>query len=110
LKLLLDQNLSHRILRRLETGFPASTQVRFLGLETADDATVWSVAAAGGYTIVTKDSDFHELSVMNGPPPKVIWLRCGNVPWDHVAELLMRQRDDIESFLTDDEVACLEIY
>jgi predicted nuclease of predicted toxin-antitoxin system len=79
-------------------------------METADDAMVWSLARSEGYTIVTKDSDFHELSVLHGPPPKVIWLKCGNVPWERVADLLLEYREDIEKFLADDEVACLEIY
>lgn len=110
MKLLLDQNLSYRIVRKLDERFPGSDQVRQLGMETASDLEIWNYAGSHGYTVVTKDSDFHELSLLSGPPPHVIWLKCGNLGWTGVAELLLAHADDIESFLTAGDVACLEIY
>ena len=64
LKLLLDQNLSFRLLDKLEAAYPGSTQVKFVGLDQADDLTVWQFAKDNGFTIVTKDSDFHEFSLI----------------------------------------------
>jgi len=98
LKLLLDQNLSFRLLEKLEPADPGSTQVKFVDLDQADDLTVWRYARDNGFTIVTKDSDFHEFSLVYGNPPKVIWLKCGN------------NQDKIEAFFNDNESSCLEIY
>jgi predicted nuclease of predicted toxin-antitoxin system len=80
LKLLLDENLSFRMVAELEVGFPESAQVTRLGLETANDRTIWGYAKKHGFTLVTQDSDFHELATLYGSPPKVIWLKCGNKP------------------------------
>lgn len=110
MKLLFDQNLSFRLVGQLEDLFPDSSQVRTLGLDTAADLEIWEFARDEGFTIVTKDSDFHELSLLKGPPPKVIWLKCGNVPTSTVVEILLEHRDAVRAFLADDDVAYIEIY
>jgi len=109
LKLLLDHNLSHRLLTALEPCFPGSTQARLVGLERASDDTVWQYAKAHGLTIVTKDSDFHEFSLLLGPPPKVIWLQCGNTHTDYIRELLLKRREELDVFDQDAEAYCLEL-
>lgn len=110
MKLLLDQNLSYRMLEPLEPCYPGSTQVRLIGMETADDSAIWSYAREHGYTLVTKDSDFHEMSLIHGPPPKVIWLKCGNRPKSHVLHILVEQHAAIQQFLHAAETICLELY
>ncbi|NKC13287.1 MAG: hypothetical protein GKR94_14155 [Gammaproteobacteria bacterium] len=110
MKLLLDQNLSLRLLEKLEPVYPGSTQVKFVELDQADDLTVWQFAKDNGFTIVTKDSDFHEFSLVYGNPPKVIWLKCGNKPKWYVLGLLLNNKDQIEAFLEDSDSSCLEIY
>ncbi len=59
MKLLLDQNLSFRLLEKLEPIYPGSTQVKFVNLDQADDLTVWQFAKDNDFVLVTKDSDFH---------------------------------------------------
>ena len=59
MKLLLDQNLSPRLVRTIEAAYPGSTHVRLVGLRDADDAVVWEFARDHGFIIVSKDSDFH---------------------------------------------------
>jgi hypothetical protein len=59
-KLLLDENLSRRIVSALRAAFPETTQVALAALETASDRAVWEFAKAGEFTIVTKDEDFIE--------------------------------------------------
>ena len=110
MKLLLDQNLSFRLLEGLEAAYPGSTQVRFVGLEQTDDLTIWRFAKENGFTIVTNDSDFHEISLVYGEPPKVIWLKCGNKPKWYVLGLLINNQDKIEAFHKEQESSCLEIY
>lgn len=78
MKLLFDQNLSHRLPARLEDLFPGSAHVRAALLDRAPDDQIWEFAKANAYCIVTQDSDFVERSRLYGAPPKVIWLRCGN--------------------------------
>lgn len=64
MKLLLDQNLAPRLVAALATLYPDSTHVREVGLATADDNVVWRYAADQGFTIVSKDADFHERSFL----------------------------------------------
>jgi len=110
LKLLLDQNLSFRLLDKLETTYPGSTQVKFVNLDQADDLTVWNYARENGFAIVTKDSDFHEFSLVYGNPPKILWLKCGNKPRWYVLSLLLNNQDGINAFLENEDGCCLEIY
>ena len=78
MKLLFDQNLSHRLPDWLADIFPGSVQVRAIGLDRADDGVIWEYAKTNGFGIVTQDADFAERSRLHGSPPKVVWLRCGN--------------------------------
>lgn len=62
--------------------FPSSLHVRDLGMERAGDVAIWEFARDNDYTIVSKDSDFHQRSFLYGRPPKVVWVRLGNVSTD----------------------------
>jgi len=99
-KLLFDQNLSHRLVEGLSKAFSGSVHVRDVGLEAASDQAVWEFARTGGYVIVSKDSDFHQMSFLFGAPPKVVWIRKGNCSTDEIAEILRSRQHDLESFLT----------
>ena len=91
MKLLLDQNLSYKLCAALDDLFPGSSQVRLLGLDRADDMTVWRRAAEAGHVLVTHDTDFRDISAVHGAPPKVVLLRCGNQPTAVVERLLRSQ-------------------
>src|SRR5438093_7358572 len=56
-KLLFDQNLSHRLVNVFAADFPGSIHVRELGLEKALGSAVWEFAKEHGLVIVSKDSD-----------------------------------------------------
>ena len=101
MKLLLDHNLSPRLVERIAGAFPGADHVARAGLAMADDATVWSYAKEHGFTIVTKDSDFSDLSVLRGVPPKVVWLRIGNCTTEEALQILLARRAAIEAFLQD---------
>lgn len=109
MKLLLDQNLSPRLVGRLATQYPESTHVREVGLERADDTTVWTYAAEHGFTIVSKDSEFRQRSLVFGHPPKVIWVRLGNCTTRDVEELLHRRSAEIRRFGEDTEATFLAL-
>jgi len=110
MKLLFDQNLSFKLCDQLADIFPNSSHVRLLGLERADDRALWHYAGSKGYALVSLDADFAELAALLGPPPKVIWLRCGNQPTAANVELLRAHATTIAAFDDDDAAACLEVY
>jgi predicted nuclease of predicted toxin-antitoxin system len=109
MKFLFDENLSFKLCQRLGALFPGSSQVRLLGLAEADDRAIWDYAGSNGFTLVSLDVDFADRATLIGPPPKVIWLRCGNQPTETIEKLL---RDHIEAIAAfeRDVAACLEIY
>lgn len=110
MKLLLDENLSRRIVPLLVTDYPGTTQVALLGMEQASDTEIWQYAKEHNFVIVTKDADFYDLSLLNGAPPKVIWLKSGNVSKAEIVNILLRNRKAIEEALSTDDVNCVELY
>ena len=107
MKLLFDQNLSHRLVQALQKEYPDSLHVREVGLQEAADAVVWQYAARQGLAIVTKDADFHQRSFLFGHPPKVIWVRVGNASTVMIEALLRRRADEVGAFASDPEGAFL---
>jgi predicted nuclease of predicted toxin-antitoxin system len=111
-KLLFDQNVSFRLIKLISNSFDNSAQVRELGLENKTDLEIWQFAKDQGYTIVTFDADFYELSNLFGHPPKIIWLRIGNSSTNELSKFLLDRAELINSFLTESDyydIACLEL-
>jgi predicted nuclease of predicted toxin-antitoxin system len=108
-KLLLDNNLSQRLVGLLARDFPGSVHVSSVGLGSASDQEVWNFASAEGFTIVSKDADFHQMSFLRGAPPKVVWIRQGNCTTADIANLLRRHAAAIVAFEQDLESAFLAI-
>jgi predicted nuclease of predicted toxin-antitoxin system len=104
-KLLLDQNVSRQPVPSLDD--LGSSHVALCDLERADDDRVWEFAKAEGFTVVTKDTDFHQLALFRGPPPKVIWVRLGNCRTHAIEGLLRAPAPDIAEFEDDRESALL---
>jgi predicted nuclease of predicted toxin-antitoxin system len=65
MRFLFDQNLSHKLVLLLADHFPDSVHVRDIGLEAADDHSVWNYALSEGLVIVSKDSDMHQRSFLS---------------------------------------------
>ena len=110
MKLLFDQNLSPRLVNRLADLYPDSQHVSFIGLDQADDRAVWEYANQNDFTVVTRDSDFSELSILRGFPPKVIWIRRGNCSTNQIKELLRSHNQDIIQFSKDLNLGVLALY
>ncbi len=110
MKLLFDQNISYKIVKRLKHLYPDSVHVNILGLSKASDIEVWNYARSNGFTIVTHDVDFSELSVIKGTPPKIIWLRCGNNTTKHIEILLLKNHSIISDFINDINISVLQIF
>ena len=107
MKLLFDENLSPALVGRIADLFPDSVHVRDVGMKVTDDPTVWDYAKDNDFMIVSKDADMHDLSLVFGNPPKVVWLRLGNCSTRQVEELLRRDFDAIKLFYADETVSLL---
>lgn len=108
-KLLFDNNISHRVLSKIADIFPNSLHVMLKDLDESTDLEVWRYAKLHGFAIVTKDSDFNDLAIYRGIPPKIIWIKLGNCKVDAIALLLRENYESIIEFLDDDVSAILEI-
>jgi len=108
-KLLLDQNLSPRLARTLAAIYPDTTHVRGVGLQAADDDTVWAYASEHGFVIVSKDADFHQRSFVLGLPPKVVWIRRGNCSTVEIEGILRTRQADLLAFELDEHGAFLAL-
>lgn len=110
MKLLLDENISRRIVPLLVSDYPGTSQVALLGLESASDIEIWEYAKKNEFFIVTKDADFYDMSLVHGSPPKVLWLKSGNVSKAQIAQVLLSNRESIETALVVGGVNCVEVY
>ena len=109
MRLLFDQNISHKALQYLPDTFAGSTSVKQEGLINSPDKEIWEFAKENEYIIVTQDSDFNDLNSLYGFPPKVIWVRTGNLRTKEIVDILVEFTNDIENFLSDKNYGCLEI-
>ena len=107
MKLLFDENLSPRLVGALADVYPGSAHVHECGLGSGDDAAIWQYAKDNGFTIVSKDSDFQERSVLQGYPPKIVWLRAANCTSSQIESLLRTALPIIIRFIEEDRESCL---
>ena len=105
MKLLFDENISYRILKKLDSEFSDSITIR-----GKTDNEIWEYAKKNDFSIVTFDEDFYDIQTLRGAPPKIIWLRCGNSTTENIAILLNSQKKKILQFLEDETSGVLEIY
>jgi predicted nuclease of predicted toxin-antitoxin system len=108
-RLLFDEQLSEELVTALGDLYPDSLHVRLLGKGGAADPIIWQLAREHGCVLVTKDEDFHRLSVLRGAPPKVVWLRIGNCTTADLARLLTDRVDELRRFAAEAEVTFLEL-
>ncbi len=109
MKLLLDQNISYRLVKKIEQKFPGTLHVGKVGLINKTDIEIWEYARKEDYIIVTFDSDFFDFSLTKGQPPKLIWIRSGNTTTNNIDRLLTEKADQISIFASDPIIGCLEI-
>jgi len=106
-KCLLDENLSPRLVNRLNELFPRLAHVGQFGLKQADDIAIFEWAKANEFAIITSDSDFVLLAQRLGWPPKVIHLKQCNYPLQVIEDLLRRSAVRITEFAKNDRVGLL---
>ena len=101
MKLLLDENLSRRLVPALQARFPGSSQVSLLGLERATDAQLCEHAARHGFVLCSKDDDFHRLVAARDYLPRLVHLALGNVGNDAVLVALLAAADALHAAFDD---------
>jgi predicted nuclease of predicted toxin-antitoxin system len=109
MKLLLDENLSFRLVTGLIDLYPYSVHVRDVGLLGASDLSVWNYAADHDFLLVSKDTDFYERSLVFGAPPKIVWLRIGNSSVSETIALLRNQYIVVRHFFEDTSATFLPL-
>lgn len=110
MKLLFDQNLSPKLVKSLSDIFPNSNHVFTLGLGKAEDTEVWEYARQKDFTLVTKDADFGDLSVLRGFPPKVIWIRRGNCKTADIESILRDNIEALEQLENDSQIGLITLF
>jgi predicted nuclease of predicted toxin-antitoxin system len=109
MRLLFDENLSPKLPKRLADLFPNSLHVRDVDMKATIDPIVWDYAKENDLMIASKDADMHDLSLVLGKPPKVIWLRLGNCSTLQVENLLRQNSDAIKLFHEDENLSLLAL-
>lgn len=107
--LLIDNNLSPRLVKFLAEVFPGLMHVEDVMLGEAEDQVIWQYAAQNKLDILTKDADFNDIQRLRSYPPKIVWIRSGNISTSMVVQLLLDQASDIHRFLADPDLGVLEI-
>ncbi|WPR73858.1 DUF5615 family PIN-like protein [Algoriphagus sp. NG3] len=109
MRLLFDQNISYKIVRKLSDIYPDAKQVRELGIEDFTDKEIWQFAKRENYIIVTFDADFYHFSLVWNHPPKIIWIRSIQQTTIVIESLLRHHLKDINLFNIDSSLSCLEL-
>lgn len=97
MKFIVDQQLPRKLAAWIRAKGCEATHVRELGLEHAEDRTIWQSADATGAIIVSKDEDFSVIVGRSGGP-QVVWVRLGNCGND---DLLAHMQNNWASLLAE---------
>ena len=100
MKLLLDQNISRKLVSKLADPYPDSTPVALIDLERASDVEIWEYALERGYVLVSKDTDFCEMAILKDFPPKVVWIRRGNCTTSAIESILKEGQETVEKLVS----------
>jgi len=100
IRFLVDENLPATLAAKVPVSCLHATD---LGGQPTDDS-LWSYARREGWIILTKDADFFERLALEGPPPKVVWVRTGNLRRSQLDELLAAQMPAIIRLLGDHDL------
>lgn len=109
--ILLDANLSYRLVKKLADSFPDCLHVTRTGLAIpADDVDIWQWARLHNQLIVTNDDDYYNLANTYGFPPKVVLLRMGNQSSKSIVHILEKHKADIEHLANSGDYGILELF
>lgn len=109
MRLIADENISWR-LKKLIPQWEILPSNEIKSSKRLTDFAIWEFAKANQYSIIPFDEDFSELQNIFSYPPKIIWLRTGNITTTAIADLLLASEKNIRNFLNDDESGVYELY
>ncbi|ADB39441.1 DUF5615 family PIN-like protein [Spirosoma linguale] len=110
MRLLFDQNISFRVVKQLRATLPEVVGVRECGLLNADDFQIWEYARQNNYTVVSFDKDIPDIGSVRGFPPKIIWLRTGNLSNQSIISLFKNHFEQFAAFIANERKGCLMIF
>lgn len=110
MKLLLDQNVSPKLVESLNEIYPGSVHVKEIGLDRALDEEIWIYAKVNNFIIISKDADFAERSLLLGFPPFVVWIRKGNCTTSEIKNTLVENLELIKKFISASQTGLLNLY
>lgn len=110
MKILVDENISHRLIALIDPPFEGSIHVNSFSPPLRTGNEIWKLAQEEDYVILTFVEDFSDWQLIRENPPKVIWLRMGNTPTKELARILKVNAVKINHFGSDPDSIILEIY
>lgn len=109
MRLLIDENLSDRLVHSLSDCFEDIRHVRSVGLRGGSDFDIWTRAKDDGFAILTKDTDFQARSLLFGAPPKIVLIRLGNCTTRNAEIVIRNSLGAINQFADDAEASLLVV-
>jgi predicted nuclease of predicted toxin-antitoxin system len=107
-RILLDQNLSPKLIRNLVVTIPGLESVYDHDLVGASDSFIFDWARNANFAaVVSSDRHFAHLAERLGPPPKVIRIERCDFPARVIEELLRRDALRMHDFLEGDRAILL---
>jgi predicted nuclease of predicted toxin-antitoxin system len=103
-RLLIDENLPYSLGARLGVDYIHASQIA----DQASDSLLWQQARAKDWVVLTRDTDFFDRLLLYGPPPKVIWVRLGNVRKNELLKILSERWPIIEQRIHSNDL--VEVY
>jgi predicted nuclease of predicted toxin-antitoxin system len=111
MKILIDQNISYRIMAMIQNELWQVEHIKNHDLVNANDFEIFMFARQNKYeAILTLDEDFQLLQLVHEQPPKIIWIRIGNCSTKKLAETIKTNTSTIQYFLDDTLSDCLELF
>ena len=111
MKLLLDENLSWRMINKLAPFFAEIVHVSQLEInQPANDISIWNYAKKNGLTILSKDDDFEKIVLLRKAPPKLIYLKTYNLNTNKLVDLILEKKEKIKEFIDSDLNDIFEIH
>ena len=74
-RILIDENLPFSLGVKLGADYIHASQIA----DQASDTLLWEQARKNDWIVLTRDTDFFDRLLVHGTPPKVIWIRLGNL-------------------------------
>lgn len=108
IRLIADENISWRLKKSLPAWqILPSNEIQ--KNQRLSDFVIWQFAKSNNYHILTFDEDFTDLQNLFGFPPKIIWMRTGNLNTMEIASKLLLLESSVLDFLLNAELGVFEI-